>query len=527
MEARDDQLAGWIKQIVGKHGPLLHPMFNQEGPFVLRKKSSTSVFFDAQHQRVEASGHPDGGFASPGQFEDLRCASARTRIHTGPTLEAPLPAGPSHISTAPSYISSLLPTPILSVSQSLDVSRPVGPATDLLQTSVFAYDYSLHDRLLTIAGPTGSLPLEVGHYAESRSVIDPVYGSSLHDRPTISMGPTTTLAHSEFFDPLLDHMLAAPRVGVYLDDTIDSNPDTSPLLDCRENFEEFVFHSLYAWRSGSYHPPVCWDCAEDLDFLPIVNLYKSESGDFKIWDKKLVASGDKPREQGASAGDAANLQGVGGEETEVETEAEPTKVEEVVVEAEDEGPHTLLASEIASLATEVTLLKFRDMIKIPYSVDLIVLKAEDLVTSLLPGGVAFSEKMIELSLRLLLNLFFNEAQIEDAAPAATPVLPPTSIQAPCSSTSTSASEPAAVEPKEKALANAHSSKKLLSNTTTTKGPIRLGIRSLKYARRRCQENYGWEEEGGSNWRSDRFQDIFHFTDLGQGFSQGIPEDLSR
>ncbi|KAL2549058.1 Uncharacterized protein Fot_10588 [Forsythia ovata] len=132
-------------------------------------------------------------------------------IHTGPTLEAPLPAGPSHLSTAPSYISSLLPTPILSVSQSLDVSRPVGPATDLLQTSVFAYDYSLHDRLLTIAGPTGSLPLAVGHYAESRSVIDPVYGSSLHDRPTISVGPTTALAHSEFFDPLLDHMLAAPR----------------------------------------------------------------------------------------------------------------------------------------------------------------------------------------------------------------------------------------------------------------------------------------------------------------------------
>ncbi|KAL2494254.1 hypothetical protein Fot_38011 [Forsythia ovata] len=87
---------------------------------------------------------------------------------------------------APSYISSLLPTPILSVSQSLDVSRPVGPATDLLQTSVFAYDYSLHDRLSTVAGPTGSLPLAVGHYAESRSVIDPVYGSSLHDRPTIS-----------------------------------------------------------------------------------------------------------------------------------------------------------------------------------------------------------------------------------------------------------------------------------------------------------------------------------------------------
>ncbi|KAL2559076.1 hypothetical protein Fot_03815 [Forsythia ovata] len=135
-------------------------------------------------------------------------------IHTGPTLEAPLPAGPSHLSTAPSYISSLLPTPILSVSQSLDVSRPVGPATDLLQTSVFAYDYSLHDRLLTITGPTGSPPLAVGHYAESRSVIDPVYGSSLHDRPTISVGPTTTLAHSEFFDPLLDHMLAAPRAGL-------------------------------------------------------------------------------------------------------------------------------------------------------------------------------------------------------------------------------------------------------------------------------------------------------------------------
>ncbi|KAL2488728.1 hypothetical protein Fot_42020 [Forsythia ovata] len=144
-------------------------------------------------------------------------------IHTGPTLEAPLLARPSHLSTAPSYISSLLPTPVLSVSQSLDVSRPmdpaivpsshVGPTTNLLQTSVFAYDYSLHDRLLTIAGPTGSLPLAVGHYIESRLVIDPVYGSSLHDRPAISMGPTSTLAHSEFFDPLLDHMLAAPRAG--------------------------------------------------------------------------------------------------------------------------------------------------------------------------------------------------------------------------------------------------------------------------------------------------------------------------
>ncbi|KAL2489143.1 hypothetical protein Fot_42435 [Forsythia ovata] len=160
----------------------------------------------------------------------------------GPSLEAPLPAGPSHLSTAPSYISSLLPTSILSVSQSLDVSRPVypaivpsshvGPTTDLLQTSAFAYDYSLHDRLLTIAGPTDSLTLSVDHYAESRSVIDPDYGSSLHDRPAISVGPTSTLAHSEFFDPLLDHMLAAPRAGVCLDDTIDSNPDTSPLLDC-------------------------------------------------------------------------------------------------------------------------------------------------------------------------------------------------------------------------------------------------------------------------------------------------------
>ncbi|KAL2514637.1 hypothetical protein Fot_28608 [Forsythia ovata] len=142
-------------------------------------------------------------------------------IHMGPSLEAPLPAGPSHLSTAPSYISSLLPTPILSVSQSLDVSRlvdpaisHVGPTSDLLQTSAFAYDYSLHDRLLTIAGPTGSLPLAVDHYAESRSVIDPVYGSSLHDRLAISVGPTSTLAHSEFFDPLLDHMLAAPRAGV-------------------------------------------------------------------------------------------------------------------------------------------------------------------------------------------------------------------------------------------------------------------------------------------------------------------------
>ncbi|KAL2552601.1 hypothetical protein Fot_06220 [Forsythia ovata] len=96
-------------------------------------------------------------------------------IHTGPTLEAPLPAGSSHLSTAPSYISSLLPTPILSVSQSLDVSRP-------------AIDY---------CGPYRQPPLAVGHYAESRSVIDLVYGSSLHDRPTISVGPTTTLAHSE------------------------------------------------------------------------------------------------------------------------------------------------------------------------------------------------------------------------------------------------------------------------------------------------------------------------------------------
>ncbi|KAL2537850.1 hypothetical protein Fot_19241 [Forsythia ovata] len=144
-------------------------------------------------------------------------------IHTGPTLEAPLPAGPSHLFTTPSYISSLLPTLILSVSQSLDVSRPVdpaivlssheGPTTNLLQTSIFAYDYSLHDTLLTIEGPTGSLPLAVGHYAESRSVIDPIYGSSLHDRPAISVGPTSTLVHSEFFDLLLDHMLATPRVG--------------------------------------------------------------------------------------------------------------------------------------------------------------------------------------------------------------------------------------------------------------------------------------------------------------------------
>ncbi|KAL2508443.1 hypothetical protein Fot_32090 [Forsythia ovata] len=150
----------------------------------------------------------------------------------GPSLEAPLPAGPSHLSTAPSYISSLLSTPILSVSQSLDVSRPVdpaishvGPTTDLLQTSAFAYDYSLHDRLLTIAGPTGSLPLAADHYAESRSVIDPVYGSSLHDRPAISVGPTSTLAHSEFFDPLLDHMLAAPRAGAF--HPVPSPPPTS------------------------------------------------------------------------------------------------------------------------------------------------------------------------------------------------------------------------------------------------------------------------------------------------------------
>ncbi|KAL2549676.1 hypothetical protein Fot_11206 [Forsythia ovata] len=149
-------------------------------------------------------------------------------IHMGPSLEAPLPAGPSHLSTVPSYISSLLPTPILSVCQSLDVSRPVdpaishvGPTSDLLQTSAFAYDYSLHDRLLTIAGPTGSLPLAMDHYAESRSVIDPVYGSSLHDRPAISVGPTSTLAHSEFFDPLLDHMLATPRAGMTCGKIID------------------------------------------------------------------------------------------------------------------------------------------------------------------------------------------------------------------------------------------------------------------------------------------------------------------
>ncbi|KAL2479137.1 hypothetical protein Fot_48151 [Forsythia ovata] len=81
-------------------------------------------------------------------------------------------AGPSHLSTAPSYISSLLPTSILSVSQSLDVFRPmdpaivpsshVGPTTDLLQTSAFAYDYSLHDRLLTIAGPTWQPPSRGG-----------------------------------------------------------------------------------------------------------------------------------------------------------------------------------------------------------------------------------------------------------------------------------------------------------------------------------------------------------------------------
>ncbi|KAL2529823.1 Uncharacterized protein Fot_22424 [Forsythia ovata] len=142
-------------------------------------------------------------------------------IHMGPSLEAPLHAGPSHLSTAPSYISSLLPTLILSVSQSLDISQPVdpaishvGPTTDLLHTSAFSYDYSLHDRLLTIAGPTDSLPLAVDHYVESRSVIDPFYGSSLHDRPAISVGPTSTLAHSEFFDPLLDHMLAAPRGGM-------------------------------------------------------------------------------------------------------------------------------------------------------------------------------------------------------------------------------------------------------------------------------------------------------------------------
>ncbi|KAL2505589.1 hypothetical protein Adt_21210 [Abeliophyllum distichum] len=60
----------------------------------------------------------------------------------------------------------------------------------------------------------------VGPITESRSIIDPIYGSSLHDRPAISVGPNSTLTHSEFFDPLLDLMLAAPRAGVCLDDPV-------------------------------------------------------------------------------------------------------------------------------------------------------------------------------------------------------------------------------------------------------------------------------------------------------------------
>ncbi|KAL2508618.1 Uncharacterized protein Fot_32265 [Forsythia ovata] len=178
------------------------------------EKQAISPSVDLQIENTQQTVGPDSRHVGP-------TIDFSHSIHIGPSLEAPLPAGPSHLSTPSSYISSLLPTPILSVSQSLDVSRPVdpaivpsshvGPTTDLLQTSAFAYDYSLHDRLLTIAGPTGSLSLAVDHYAELRSVIDPVYGSSLHDRLAISVGPTSTLAHSEFFDPLLDHMLAAPR----------------------------------------------------------------------------------------------------------------------------------------------------------------------------------------------------------------------------------------------------------------------------------------------------------------------------
>ncbi|KAL2505564.1 Uncharacterized protein Adt_21185 [Abeliophyllum distichum] len=91
----------------------------------------------------------------------------------------------------------------------------------ILPTSVFAYDYSLHDRLLTTTGHTNSLPFTVGPITESRSIIDHVYGSSLHDRPAISVGPTSTLAHSEFFDHLLDVMLAAPRAGACLDNPVD------------------------------------------------------------------------------------------------------------------------------------------------------------------------------------------------------------------------------------------------------------------------------------------------------------------
>ncbi|KAL2487045.1 DUF4283 domain-containing protein [Abeliophyllum distichum] len=91
-------------------------------------------------------------------------------------------------------------------------SSHVGPTAEFLQTSVFAYDYSLH------VGPTISLPFMVGPITESCSIIDPVYGSSLHDRLAISVGPNSTYVHSEFFDPLLELMLAAPRAGVYLDD---------------------------------------------------------------------------------------------------------------------------------------------------------------------------------------------------------------------------------------------------------------------------------------------------------------------
>ncbi|KAL2491487.1 Endonuclease/exonuclease/phosphatase superfamily [Abeliophyllum distichum] len=132
----------------------------------------------------------------------------------------------------PPFLSTVDCEPRLATfSQSLDVSRPVdpaivsslhvGPTTKFLQTLVFAYDYSLHDRLLTTVGPTSSLSFTVGPITESRSIIDPIYGSSLHDRPSISVGPTSTLAHSDFFDPLLDLMLVALRAGVFLDDPVD------------------------------------------------------------------------------------------------------------------------------------------------------------------------------------------------------------------------------------------------------------------------------------------------------------------
>ncbi|KAL2515702.1 Uncharacterized protein Fot_29673 [Forsythia ovata] len=236
---------GLVDQIIqDKKTGLIGTIYKREGENVIQRNSNydKSAISDIEEKRICCATTPPELITAPQPHHESRDNRNSTQqtvgpdsrhvrptidfshsIHTSPSLEAHLPAGPSHLSTAPSYISSLLPTSILSVSQSLDVSQPVdpaivpsshvGPTTDLLQTSVIAYDYSLHDRLLTIAGPTGSLPLAVDHYAESRSVIDPVYGSSLHDRPAISLGPTSTLAHSEFFDPLLDHMLAAPRAG--------------------------------------------------------------------------------------------------------------------------------------------------------------------------------------------------------------------------------------------------------------------------------------------------------------------------